>query len=148
MAMSPKKGLGIRGWGLAGPRRAAARLLSNRANAGKLRTSVVRSTRRYRRFSARTRASLRSATLTRPCTRGGAIRSNQRDKLVMRSRRPRPSVTTTSRACAAAVRERFIRLDDLLHELVAHHVPVVEVDKRDTFDRTHHLHRLHQTGGA
>jgi len=43
---------------------------------------------------------------------------------------------------AVSVRERFVRLDDLLDELVANDVALVEVNERDAIDRVDDLHRL------
>src|SRR5580765_4338239 len=125
---------------------------------GKLSTSVVLSTPRNRRFRRRTWASLTMAMLTSPRARAGATRVSQRASPRAPTRRPRPSDTTTRtaelrssgpsgsmRAVAVPVRERLVRLDDLLHQSVTHHVALVEVDERDAVDVADDFHGLDQT---
>src|ERR1700704_2961259 len=110
------------------------------------------------------RASPTSATLTTPLARAGATRRSQAARPAAASGRPCSSVTDTvnslpadARAIfrrakagsgsgiprAAGVRELFVGLDDLLHELVAHDVAIVEVDERDALDGADDFHRLH-----
>src|SRR5712692_2487900 len=106
------------------------------------------------------RASLTSATLTTPRARRGASRASQRVMPGADTRLPSPFATSTRSlpgACsdfsgtlleammAVAVRERLVRPDDLLDQLVTNHVPFVEVHERDALDPAHHLHRLDQT---
>ena len=47
---------------------------------------------------------------------------------------------------AVAAGKRLVGLDDLLNQLVADDVAIVEVDERDALDRADHLHRLDQAG--
>src|SRR5713226_581232 len=113
---------------------------------GKLSTSVAQSRPRYWRFSVRTRASLTSATLTTPRARRGASRASHRVRPGADTRLPSPFATSTRSllarpsnaprapgACsdffdallrammAIAVRERLVRPDDLLDQLVTNH---------------------------
>src|SRR4051794_36433462 len=50
------------------------------------------------------------------------------------------AMLTRNRAAAICV----VCLDDRLHELVANHVALVEVDERDALDLADDFHRLHQ----
>src|SRR5262249_54187350 len=118
-------------------------------------TSVAASFRRYRRFNTRLRASPTTATWTTPRARGGAARSSHAARPGAAPARPRSSATSTrSRGepsgmrAAVAVRERLVRLHDLLHQLVADDVAVVEVDERDAVDRADDLHRLDEARHA
>src|SRR6202043_2082978 len=93
-----------------------------------------------------------SATLTTPRARRGASRASQRVIPGADSRLPSPFATSTrslrprwaSAMMAVAVRERLVRPDDLLDQLVTNHVPLVEVHERDALDPADHLHRLDQ----
>src|ERR1700686_675419 len=108
MTMSPRKELGIRNWELG---------IGNWGLAGKDKTSVAALFCRYVRFRARMRASLTSATVTVPRARGGATRPSHAARPRAGNGRPRPSTTRTARrrsSGAIAVRELFVRLDDLL----------------------------------
>src|SRR5687768_5075420 len=109
------------------------------------------------------RASVTSAIESSPRAARGATFANQRARPPSRTRRPRPSVTTTCRP-AAPKRSRFtrreggllsgstavgvVRLHDLLHQRVADDILFVEVDEGDSFDLAHDFHRLHQPGRA
>src|SRR5712671_1327239 len=113
------------------------------------------------------RASLTTATFTVPLARAGATRRSQAASPGGRSSLPRSSVTDTVKGLPAkaraafwrakagpsgmldvAARERLVRLDDLLHQLVAHDVAIVEMDERDAVDRADDLHRLDEPRGA
>src|ERR1051325_2233736 len=124
MTMSPRYRLDAGAW---------------RLPAGKLKTSVVASLRRYFLFNARICASETSAIESAPRARRGATRRSQAASPGARTRRPLASVIVTARA--AAIRELLVRLDDLLHELVAHDVALVEVDEGDAVDGVDDLHR-------
>src|SRR4051812_24918435 len=67
------------------------------------------------------------------------------------ARRPAGSRTSISRllspSIAAGTAERIVGLDDLLHQLVADDVAVVEVDEADAVDVLHDPQRLDQAGG-
>src|ERR1700687_1795644 len=113
--------------------------------AGKLSTSVAPFRPRYWRFSARTRESLTSATLTTPLARRGASRTSQRAIPGADRRLPSPFATSTRSLLAmmaVAVRERLVRPDDLLDQLVTNHVAFIEVHERDAVDPAHHFHGL------
>src|SRR5215510_5476571 len=108
------------------------------------------------------RGSLTSTMVTPPRARGGATRRSHAARPRTCIRRPRSSTRSTWSAgvpllpkpprcegvlrTAAAIRELLVRLDDLLDELVAHDVAIVEVDERDPLDRPDDLHRLDQPG--
>src|SRR5580765_3536954 len=110
------------------------------------------------------RGSLTSTMVRAPHARGGAMRRSHAARPRTCWRRPRASTRSTWSApapvppkrprregglrAAAAIRELLVRLDDLLDELVAHDVAIVEVDERDPLDRPDDLHRLDQAGGA
>ena len=53
-------------------------------------------------------------------------------------RRSRPSRISSSKF--------FIRLDNLLHQIVPHDVPLIESDERDAFNTPYHFQRLDQSG--
>src|SRR5436190_6431790 len=80
--------------------------------------------------------------LTVPRARAGATRRSQAASPWAGTRRPRASLTRTRSAVTA--RERFVRFDNLLDELVPHDVAVVEVHERDAFDVADDLHRFHE----
>src|SRR5437867_1242349 len=114
------------------------------------------------------RVSLTRAMVTSPRARAGATRRSHSASPRMRSGRPRSSTTTTRKekadlprrsapcvlareggsGAAVSIRELLVGLDDLLHELVAHNIPIVEVNERDALDVADDLHRLDQAGGA
>src|SRR5262245_29955973 len=101
------------------------------------------------RFSARIRASLMSTTVTTPRARAGATRRSHAASPGARTARPRSSDTVTANLGslgAVAVRKRFVRFDNLLDELVAHDVALVEVRERDSVDGADDLHRFDQAG--
>src|SRR3954470_13540626 len=126
MATSPKSGLGARdSW------------------FGKLSTSVGSLTPRKRRLSCWISRSLTKATPIVPRARAGATRRSHAARPGARTRRPRPSLTRTRSGGTAG--ERFVRFDNLLDELVADDVAVVEVDERDALDVADDLHRFDQS---
>src|SRR5262245_23996820 len=108
------------------------------------------------------RESLTSTMVKAPRARGGATRRSHAARPRTCSRRPRSSTRSTWSAgvpippkrprredgpvppkqpregglrTAAAIRELLVGLDNLLDELVAHDVAIVEVDERDPLDR-------------
>src|SRR5687768_7530301 len=117
------------------------------SSAGNDRTSVGRSFRLNCRFNAWIRRSGTSATVTAPRARGGATASSQR---ASPGARTFGGVTTsTTRRWrlgigipGARTRIGVVRLDDLLHQLVPHHVLLVEEDDADAFDVLDHLQRF------
>src|SRR5690349_24490443 len=146
--MSPRNGVPIRD-----PGSAIGDPFSNWA--GNDNTSVGALARRYCALSLRLWESVTSATATSPRAADGATCRNQRDKPPSRSGRPRPSVTVTCRSGPRRPRTperrtsllsgstvRFVRLDDLLHERMPHHVLLVEMNERDALDVANHLHGL------
>src|SRR5436190_24229596 len=111
------------------------------SSAGNDSTSVACRRRRKRLFKARTRASVVTATVTAPRARTGATVSSHTD-----SARPaaggRPTMSMRSAdSPIPAGRRGIVGPDDLLHQLVAHDVGVVEVDEPDA------VHVLHDTQG-
>src|SRR5262245_21345608 len=113
MTISPSSACSARGSGI------GAR------SAGNDRTSVARSLRRYRRLSARLRASVTSATPTSPAARAGATAENHPASPPSRTGRPRPSVTETRKRLLSGSTVRLVGLDDLLYELMPHDVAIV-----------------------
>ena len=113
------------------------------------------------RLSARTRASGTRATVTAPRARAGATPASQRAE-PGRAHAARVTTSTARRDGRAASADRsaggespsairrgpfecgVVRLDDLLHQLVAHDVLVVEVDEADALDVLDDLQRLDQ----
>src|SRR4030095_12564002 len=93
-------------------------------------------------------ASVTSAMATSAWRRTGAVPASQRARPPSATRRPRPSVTVTVRRLLSGSTVRFVRLDDLLHQLVAHDVLVVEPDERDALDVADDLHRFDQARRA
>src|ERR687898_3590188 len=87
------------------------------------------------------------AMATAPRRRAGARRASQRASPPSATARPRPSVTVTTRLLLSGSTVRFVRLDDLLHQLVPHHVLVVEPDERNALDVADDLHRFDQARG-
>src|SRR6185295_12899075 len=77
-----------------------------------------------------------------PRARAGATRRSQAARPGARTRRPPPSLTRTRSDVPA--RECFVRFDNLLDELVADDVAVVEMDERDAVDVADDLHRFDQ----
>src|SRR5688572_13564399 len=117
-----------------------------RSPAGNDRTSVVVWTRRNRPLSARMRLSVVTATVTAPRARAGATRASH-----TASARPaagaRPTLSTRSAdSPIPAGRHGIVGPNDLLHQLVAHHVRVVEVDEPDALHVLHDPERLDQAG--
>src|SRR5947209_8485765 len=100
------------------------------------------------------RASVTTATLRTPRAPGGATRRSHAASPGMLTARPRPSQTVTSSRWSpsgiarAAVRVRLVGLHDLLHQLVADDVAVVEIDERDAFDRPDDFHGLDEARRA
>src|SRR3954447_6571825 len=100
------------------------------------------------------RPSLTSAIPTVPRARRGATRRSQAASPGALAGRPDASDTTTrsrvsgSGIPAGEVRVRLVRLDDLLHQLVADDVAIIEVDERDAVDRADDFHRLDEPAGA
>src|SRR5215204_4935882 len=94
------------------------------------------------------RRSVTRAMATSPRRRAGARRASQRATPPSATARPRPSVTVTTKLLLPGSTVRFVRLDDLLHQLVPHHVLVVEPDECDALDVADDLHRLDQPGCA
>src|SRR4051812_17346992 len=110
------------------------------------------------------RASLTSATLTAPRARDGATRRSHAARPGTATGRPWWSTTDTDKdlpAVARAILRRakvgsgmlgvrrgvgLVGLDDLLHQLVADDVAVVELDELDPFDAAADFHRLDQPG--
>src|SRR4029078_12837332 len=96
------------------------------------------------------------AIVTSPPTRAGATRFSQAARPGARRARPRAATTLTCKADrfrppddmaapgprAVAGLEGFVRLDDVLHQLVAHDVTVVEVHEGDALDLREILQRL------
>src|SRR5918994_3553449 len=133
------------------------------SRAGNERTSVTRSMPRYWRFRVRTRRSLTSAMVTAPRARAGETRASQAASAGARTGRPSSSTTLTRRRgrgsepsdgmvasgparADAALTERLVGLDDLLHQAMAHDIFVVEMDERDALDLGDDLERLDQAG--
>src|SRR3954464_8781830 len=149
--MSPKNGIGIRG-----PRSGIRDPWSGIRTAGKDSTSVGRSARRYCELSFRLCASVTSAIATLPRAAGGRVEASHRASPPSRIGRPRPSVTLTCNRGRVLVSRParwpaillagstvgFVRLDDLLHERMPHHVFFVEVNERDALDVAHDLHNF------
>src|SRR5262245_58827322 len=95
------------------------------------------------------RASETSATAISPRADAGATRASHAASPGARAGRPRPSLTTTaSRLLSGSTAVRFVGLHDLLHELMAHDVALVEVDERDALHLADHLHRLDEARRA
>src|SRR5262249_19072812 len=115
---------------------------------GKARTSVARSLRRYRRFRSRIAASRTSAMPSSPDARDGARDSSHFASPEARTGRPRPSVTATRTRLLSGSTVRFVRLDDLLDELMTDDVPLVEMHERDAVDVADDLDRLDEAGRA
>src|SRR5215218_2631572 len=92
--------------------------------------------------------SVTSATAISPRTRTGATPASHRASPPSATRRPRPSVTVTSSRLLSGSTVRFVRLDDLLHQLVPHDVLVVEPDECDALDVADDLHRFDQARGT
>src|SRR6185503_9172268 len=125
-------------------------------SAGKDKTSVGRFLRRYWALSFWLWASVTSAIATSPRAADGAIEASQRESPPSRTDRPRPSVTLTCkrrpRPLSAPPGWRlpllsgstvgFVRLHDLLHERVPHHVLFIEMNERDALDVANDLHGL------
>src|SRR6478672_12645205 len=113
-----------------------------RSPEGKDSTSVTRSLPRNWRLSARIRRSEMIAMLRSPFAAAGAT-------FAIQAPSPRVAgltasgVATLTRSRAAAI--CVVCLDDRLHEFVADHVALVEVNERDAFDLADDFHRLHQT---
>src|SRR3954467_3615175 len=122
-------------------------------------TSVGRSVPLYCELSFRLCASVTSAIATLPRAAGGAVDVSHRARPPSRIGRPRPSVTLTCnrRRVPLCAPERwrvtllsgstvgFVRLDDLLHERMPHHVLFVEVNERDALDVANHFHGFDET---
>src|SRR3954454_4669633 len=161
--MSPRKlresGSGIRGAGFTiRGARSERPAFSDSGIAGNERTSVAAFFRRYCELSFWLCASVTSAIATAPRAAPGAACANHRARPPSRIDRPRPSVTVTCRRRPllplTAERWRapllsgstvgFVRLDDLLHQRVPHHVFFVEVNERDALDVADDFHRLDQ----
>src|SRR4029453_19199062 len=111
-------------------------------------TSVALSLRRNRRLRARTRASGARAMATSPRRRAGATAATHRARPSSRTGRPRPSVTVTRKRLLSGSTVRFVRLDNLLHQLMPHDVFFVEVNKGDALNPADNLHRFDQSGRA
>src|SRR5829696_3333343 len=94
------------------------------------------------------RVSLTSATAISPRVCAGATAASHRARPPSRTARPRPSVTATMARLLSGSTVRFVRLDDLLHQLMAYDVLLVEVDERDAVDVADHLHGFDQPGRA
>ena len=125
---------------------------------GKARTSVAMSNPRNSRLSVWMSRSLTSAMLTRAArARAGADAPQPRREAWRARTLRRPRRVDSARRVAAAsrhgiarspAREGFVRFDDLLHELVAHDVALVEMHERDALDVADDPHRLDQAGRA
>src|SRR5581483_6781807 len=103
------------------------------------------------------RASVTSAPVTEPCAAEGATRVSHAARPRTGARRPRSSVTSTRTLrrltpsgipVAVPGRERFVCFHDLLHQLVANDVALVEVRERNPVDRADHFHRLDEARHA
>ena len=106
---------------------------------------------RYLAFSWRTRASETSATTTVPRARLGAVACSQRASPGARRRLALTTSTVkrddpplSAAISGASGRERVVGLDDLLYQLVADDVGVIEVDEADAFDVLHDAQRFDQ----
>src|SRR5689334_6302429 len=99
------------------------------SDGGKLSTSVGVFFPRNSRLSFWISRSDTSAMFTVPRARAGATRRSHAARPGAATRRPRASLTSTRSAVAG--RERFVRFDNLLDELVADNVAVVEADERN-----------------
>src|SRR5262245_49303583 len=127
-------------------------------SAGKDRTSVADFFCLYCELSFRICASLTSAIATSPRAADGATEASHCDSPPSRTDRPRPSVTLTDRRrpfplsappgwrppLLSGSTVGFVRLDDLLHERVPHHVLFIEMNERDALDVANNLHGLDQ----
>src|SRR5204863_4694803 len=95
----------------------------------------------------RTRASETIATVIVPRARAGAIDASQRANpgarpttlIARRGVKPRPTLSLPF------LRERVIRLHDLLHQPVPDDVALVEIHAADAFAVPRDVERLHQT---
>src|SRR6478672_9858740 len=116
-----------------------------RSPEGKDSTSVTRSLPRNWRLSARIRRSEMIAMLRSPFAAAGAT-------FAIQAPSPRVAgltasgVATLTRSRAAAI--CVVCLDDRLHEFVADHVALIEVDERDAVDLADDFHRLDQARDA
>src|SRR5579864_5936746 len=90
---------------------------------------------------------------SRPRARDGATRVSQRARPRTGTRRPRPSVMLMRNSAMGpngpgSIRKFFVRLHDLLDQLVPHDVALVEVNERYPVDGVDHFHRFDQAGYA
>src|SRR6185503_14722412 len=138
-----------RAWRAATPEAITTSPRNPLSRAGNERTSVGVSFFLYWRFSARTRASDTMATVIAPRARAGATDCSHAARPGTRT--PAGLTRSTSkgrpegrprRSLLSILAERVVRFHDLLHELVPHDVPFVEVHEADPVDVADDVERL------
>src|SRR5687768_12428236 len=95
------------------------------------------------------RASATRAIASSPRAARGAVRASQRARPPSRTGWPRPSLTVTRRPLLpGSTAVGVVSLHDLLHELMADDILLVEPDELDALDVADDLHGFDQARGA